>query len=235
MDCIVIDDEPIARRGIEKMINDISSLCLLAQFDNAVAAAHFMESRSVDLIFLDIQMPGVNGLEFSRRIPRETLVIFTTAFAEYALDSYEVDAVDYLVKPIHPERFNRAVEKAASYLGLLMAGRSGAKIQQVGTDYIFVKAERRFFRVNFREILFIEGLKDYVVIHTTKQRIITLMNLKGIHELLPIDQFLRVNRSYIVNKECVHSFSNNDVFIADQEISIGNTYRDEFFKQMMGY
>src|SRR5690606_26441600 len=234
MDCIVIDDEPIARRGVEKMIAEVPWLRLRGLFDSAESASQFMEKHPIDLIFLDIQMPGMNGLEFSRYIPRETLVIFTTAFAEYALDSYQVDALDYLVKPLRLDRFKRAVEKAANYLDLLKTGTDRASIQQVGTDYIFLKADRRYFRVSFADILYIEGLKDYVVVHTTTQKLITLMNLKGIHEQLPLRQFLRVNRSYIINKDHVQSFSNNDVFIGEQEIASGNTYSDQFFELMMG-
>jgi len=233
MKCIIVDDEPIARMGIEKLVKRVSSLELLGCFENAEAAAGFIKNNTVDLIFLDIQMPGITGLEFARDIPKTTLVIFTTAFAEFAVDSYEVDAVDYLVKPIKPERFEKAVEKALSYHALLLSEEENTHIEQVETESIFVKSDRRFFKVNFKDILFIEGLKDYVIIQTESQRIITHMNLKTIHELLPAGKFLRVNRSYIVNKDQVDSFSNNDVFIRNYEIGIGNFYRDAFFGEFM--
>lgn len=232
MKCIIVDDEPIARRGIAKLVNDITLLELLGSFGSAEAAGEFMKDNDVDLVFLDIQMPGINGIEFAKSIPKTTLVIFTTAFAEFAVDSYEVDAVDYIVKPIKPERFEKAVEKAISYHTLLLSEEQEANIEQIESEFIFVKSERRFFKVNFKDVLFIEGLKDYVIIQMDNQRLITHMNLKTIHELLPQKRFLRVNRSYIINKERVDSFSNNDVFIGNYEIAISNFYRDTFFEEL---
>ncbi|MDR2038997.1 MAG: LytTR family DNA-binding domain-containing protein [Bacteroidales bacterium] len=233
MNCIIVDDEPIARRGIEKLVNQFPSLEISGSFENAEVAAGFIQDNTVDLIFLDIQMPGINGIEFAKSISKATLVIFTTAFAEFALDSYEVDAVDYLVKPIKPERFKKAVEKAISYHTMLLSEEKNTHIGLVENEYIFIKSERRFFKVNFKDILFIEGLKDYVIIQTGSQRLITHMNLKAIYELLPQNKFLRANRSYIINKDCVDSFSNNDVFIGNYEIGISNFYRDAFFERLM--
>jgi len=233
MKCIIVDDEPIARKGIEKWVNSMPSLELLGCFENAGAAARFMEGHTVDLIFLDIQMPGLNGIEFAKGIPKTSLVIFTTAFAEYALDSYEVDAVDYLVKPINVKRFEKAVDKAISYHKMLLSEERAANIEQVESEFIFIKSDRRFFKVNFKDMLFVEGLKDYVIIQMENQRLITHMNVKTIHGLLPQNQFLRVNRSYILNKERIDSFTNNDVFIGDYEIGIGNHYRNVFFEELM--
>ena len=233
MKCIIVDDEPIARKGIEKLVRQVPALKLLGSFENADAASGFMKDRAVDLIFLDIQMPGLNGLDFARQIGKTTLVIFTTAYAEFALDSYEVDAVDYLVKPVHPARFERAVEKALSYHKMLLSEEENPRIEQVEGEFMFIKSDRRFFRVTFKDILFIEGLKDYVIIQTENQKLITHTNLKNAHKLLPQNKFLRVNRSYIVNRDRIDSFSNNDVFIGPHEISIGNFYRDDFFEQMI--
>src|SRR5690554_2314913 len=233
MKCIIVDDEPIARKGIEKLINNIPSLELLGCLENAEAAANFIKDHTVDLFFLDIQMPGLNGIEFAKYIPSTTLVIFTTAFAEYALDSYEVDAVDYLVKPIKPQRFEKAVEKAISYHSMLLSEEKNANIEQVESEFVFIKSDRRFFKVHFKDILFVEGLKDYVILQAENQRLITHMNLKTIHGTLPPDRFLRVNRSYIVNKDRIDSFSNNDVYIGDYEIAIGNHYRDVFFDELL--
>jgi two-component system LytT family response regulator len=233
MKCIIVDDEPIARKGIEKWVNNMPSLELLGSFENAGAAARFMQDHTVDLIFLDIQMPGLDGIAFAKDIPKSSLVIFTTAFSEYALDSYEVDAVDYLVKPIKAERFEKAVDKAISYHKMLLSEEKGADIEQVENDFIFIKSDRRFFKVNFKDILFVEGLKDYVIIQMENQRLITHMNVKTIHGLLPQNRFLRVNRSYLVNKDRIDSFTNNEVFIGDYEIGIGNHYRNVFFEELM--
>lgn len=231
MNCIIVDDEPLGRKAIELLVEDSPSLTLCGSFGDATTAGRFMQSSPVELVFLDIKMPGVNGLEFARSIPSETLVIFITAYAEYALDSYEVDAIDYLVKPIETERFKRAVEKARTYHSLLTADQTKNRVESVSADHIFVKSERRYFRLQLKNILFIEGLKDYVVIQTADQRVITKMNLKSIHEILPHDIFLRINKSYIVNTDYIDSFDNNDVFIGKYEISIGNSYRDSFFER----
>jgi DNA-binding LytR/AlgR family response regulator len=191
-----------------------------------------MKENPVDLVFLDIQMPGASGIEFARSIPKTTLVIFITAFTEYALDSYEVDAVGYLVKPVEPAKFRKAVEKALAYHSLLLDEEKKA-VENIGNEYIFVKSDRRYFKVNLKDILFIEGLKDYVVIQLDGKRIITRMSLKSIQELLPQSTFLRINRSYIINREQIDSFDNNDVFIKSYEIAIGNSFRESFFEELM--
>ena len=232
MKCIIVDDEPIARKGVKKLVEEIPALELLDSFNSAKAAAVFMEENPVDLVFLDIQMPGASGIEFAWSIPKTTLVIFITAFTEYALDSYEVDAVGYLVKPVEPAKFRKAVEKALAYHSLLMDEEKKA-VENVGDEYIFVKSDRRYFKVNLKDILFIEGLKDYVVIQLEGKRIITRMSLKSIQELLPQSAFLRINRSYVINREQIDSFDNNDVFIKSYEIAIGNSFRETFFEELM--
>lgn len=232
MKCIIVDDEPIARKGISRQVEQISQLELVDSFNSAEAALDFLKTNEVDLIFLDIQMPGMNGIELARILPKQTLIIFTTAYSEYALDSYEVDAIDYLVKPIDATKFRKAVNKAITYHSLLM-DEEEKSVENVEEDFIFVKSDRRFFKVNFKDVLFIEGLKDYVIIQMDNQRIITRMNIKTIHDLLPKKIFLRINKSYIVNKDRIESFNNNDVFIKTYEIAIGNSYRDEFFKEIM--
>ena len=209
MNCIIVDDEPLAREAMKLLIEESDNLQLIGSFNSAATASDFMEQQGVDLVFLDIQMPGITGIEFARTISKKTLVIFTTAYTEYALDSYEVDAIDYLIKPVEAERFQKAVDKALSYHSLLLKEEKEAIETIVAAEYFFVKAERRYFKVNFSDILFIEGLKDYV---------------------LPKSVFLRVNKSYIVNTDHIESFDNNDIFIKSYEIAIGNSYRDDFFE-----
>lgn len=232
MNCIIVDDEPLAREAIEILIKDTSQLNLMGMFNNAIGASKFMKENPVDLIFLDIQMPGITGIEFARNISKRTLVIFTTAYTKYALDSYEVDAIDYLIKPVDPERFHKAVNKAIAYHSLLLKEEK-ENIETGNTEYFFVKSERRYFKINYKDILFIEGLKDYVIIQLDEQRVITRMNLKNIFELLPKHDFLRVNKSYIINTKHIDSFDNNDIFIKTHEIAIGNIYRDAFFEAFM--
>lgn len=232
MNCIIVDDEPLAREAIELLTKDISSLNLTGTFNNAASAAQFMDQNVVDLIFLDIQMPGINGIEFAKMISKRTLIIFTTAYSEYALDSYEVDAIDYLIKPVDPERFKKAVTKAFSYHSLLLQ-EDKENIETAADEYFFVKSERKYFKVNFEDILFVEGLKDYVILQLNEQRIITRMNLKAIYDLLPKSIFLRVNKSYIANTTQIEAFDNNDIFIKNYEIAIGNSYRDSFFEEFV--
>lgn len=231
MKCIIVDDEPIARIGLKTLIEGIPQLELIDSFENAESASDFMLQSSVDLVFLDIQMPGVNGIDFAKTIPKTTLVIFTTAYSEYALDSYEVDAIDYLVKPIEEDRLKKAVQKAITYHSLLI-NEEKQNIEDVEAEYIFVKSERKFFKVNYNDILFIEGLKDYVIIQTDVKKIITKMYLKNILDLLPRNIFFRINRSYVINLQKIESFDNNDVFIKAYEIAIGNSYRDAFFQKI---
>lgn len=233
MNCVIVDDEPLAREAMELLIADVAQLQLAGTFNNAAAASHFMEQHTVDLVFLDIQMPGITGIEFARTISKKTLVIFTTAYTEYALDSYEVDAIDYLVKPVEPERFQKAVEKALSYHFLLLKEEKEAIETITAAEYFFVKADRRYFKISFTDILFIEGLKDYVILQLDGQRIITRMSLKAVFDLLPKNLFLRVNKSYIVNTRYIDSFDNNDIFIKSHEIAIGNSYRDAFFEDFV--
>ncbi len=232
MNCIIVDDEPLAREAIELLVKEIPYLNLTGTFNNATSAARFMEAETVDLIFLDIQMPGITGMEFAKTISRRTLIIFTTAYSEYALDSYEVDAIDYLIKPVDPQRFRKATDKAFSYNSLLLQEEK-ENIEPAADDYFFVKSDRKYYKVNFEDILFVEGLKDYVILQLEEQRIITRMNLKAMYELLPKNLFLRVNKSYIVNTARIEAFDNNDIFIKTHEIAIGSSYRDSFFEEFV--
>ena len=251
MNCIIIDDEPLARKGMQLLVDKISQLTPLGSFSNAEAAGKFLSQNKVDLVFLDIRMPGTSGLDFARTISAETLVIFTTAYADFALDSYEVDAIDYLIKPIRPERFQKAVAKALSYHDLLTAGAAAhppatdlpapptAATETLPSpapateEYFFIKADRKFFKIEFRNILFVEGLKDYVVLFTEEQKIMTAMNIKTIHDQLPQTLFARVSKSFIVNVKKIDSFDNNTIYIGQHEIPIGNAYRSCFFDEFV--
>jgi len=233
MNCIIVDDEPLAREAIEMLIEKTQNLVLLGSFNSASTASKFMLDNRVDLVFLDIQMPGTSGIEFAKTIPRETFVIFTTAFSEFAIESYEVDAIDYLIKPIRLERFQKGVDKAQVYSKLLKKEKSAHNIEQVTDDYFFIKADRKIIKVYFDDLLFIEGLKDYVVMHTENQKVITAMNIKTCHEQLPKNMFVRVSKSYIINAKKIDSVDNNTVYIGKNEIPIGNIYRDFFFEEFV--
>lgn len=229
MNSIIVDDEPLAREAIQLLASKFPGLELVASFSSAIAASKFISETSVDLIFLDIEMPGVNGIEFVKNIPQKTLVIFTTAYPEYALEGFELDAIDYLIKPIKPDRFEKAVNKAITYHKLLESEIPTSEIQHPGDDYFFVKSERKFIKIHFKDVLFIEGLKDYVVMQTADQKIMTAMNIKTIHEQLPQHIFVRISKSYVINVKEITSFDNNTVLIRKHEIPIGNSYRNYFF------
>jgi len=232
MNCIIIDDEPLARTGIKLLVDKIPQLSYSGSFSNANAASLFLQSNPVDLIFLDIKMPVINGIDFARTIPRHTLVIFITAFAEYAVDSYEVEAMDYLVKPVDEERFQKAVEKAVAYHALL-TNHDKSVVEGITNEYIFVKADRRFVKIIFTDIVFVEALKDYVIIQTAGQRVITRMNLKAIQEQLPATTFIRVSKSYIINIRHITSFDNNSIMLGTHEILIGDSFRNRFFDDVV--
>ncbi|MCE7053456.1 LytTR family DNA-binding domain-containing protein [Algoriphagus sp. AGSA1] len=233
MTCMIVDDEPLAREAIQSLVSKVKDLHLLGSFSSANAAAAYLADNSVDLIFLDIQMPGTNGIDFAKTIPSNSLVIFTTAFSEFALDSYEVDALDYLIKPVRFDRFKKAVEKAISHFKLLAADQFGSNIERIAADYFFVRADRRTFKIYFKDIFFIQGLKDYVVLHTGEKKIITAMNIKTIHDQLPSTLFVRTSKSYIINVRHIDSFDNNTVFIQENEIPIGDVYRNYFFEEFV--
>ena len=230
MNCIIIDDEPLAREAMEMLVEENKELCLLSMFNNAVSAARFMEEHSVDLIFLDIQMPGITGIEFAHTVSKRTLIIFTTAYTEYALDSYEVDAIDYLVKPIETERFQKAVQKALSYHSLLMKEEKEAIEANVSSEYFFVKSERKYFKVNYADILFIEGLKDYIKIYTEDgaKPILSLMSMKAMEELLPSSRFIRVHRSFIVQKDKIRVIDRGRIVFDKTYIPISDSYKQVF-------
>jgi len=232
MKCIVVDDEPLAREAIEILMRRSGLLECIGSFNSADTASLFMLNNPVDLVFLDIQMPHISGLDFARSISKNTLIVFTTAYTEYAFESYEVEAIDYLIKPVKFDRFMKAINKALTYKSLLdMEVKDD--IEGIGEDFIIVKSERKFYKIELSDILFVEGLKDYVIIHTTEGRIITKMNLKHIHEKLPKKKFLRVNKSFIVNSQHIDSFDNNDLYIKNHVVAIGNAYREAFFDRFV--
>ncbi|MCD9615244.1 LytR/AlgR family response regulator transcription factor [Chryseobacterium gleum] len=234
MNCIIVDDEPLARSEMRSLISEISGIDILGEFSSAPSALEFLKDNEVDVIFLDIEMPMVTGLEFAEMLPKKSLIIFTTAYSQYALKSYELEAVDYLLKPIDPQRLEKAIDKAILYTELLSKDTVKNTVESNTADFLFIKAERRFYKINFSDIKFIEGLKDYVVIHTRHQKLITAMNLKTIHQKISGETFIRVSKSYVVNMNYIDSFDNHNIYIEDSEIPLGEVYRSEFFTRFAG-
>jgi len=234
MNCIIVDDEPLAREEMKNLIEEISSIRIVGTFSNAISALECIKTNAVDLLFLDIEMPTVNGLDFAQSLPDDKLVILTTAYAQYALKSYELDAIDYLLKPIKKDRLAKAIDKAIAYKTLLTLKENKSTVENSSEDALFIKSDRKYYKIAFTDIRFIEALKDYVVIYTCNNKLITAMNLKTIHQKLPANLFARTSKSYLVNLSYIDSFDNHTVYVDTFEIPIGEIYRESSFRQYTG-
>ena len=225
--CIAVDDEPLALEIITDFARKVPFLSLVQTFENAAEAMRFLQDEKVDLVFLDIKMPDINGIQFLKSLKHPPLVIFTTAYGEYALDGFDLDVVDYLLKPIPFDRFLRAATKAQEYMTVSQQknGDNGHV-----NDYIFIKTEYKIIKINLEDILFIEALKDYTKIYTPYQPVLTLRSLKSFETRLPADKFIRVHRSYLVSLNKINSVEKNTVMIANQSIPISDGYRERFYE-----
>jgi two-component system LytT family response regulator len=235
--CLVVDDEPLALHILEDYISKVPFLELVRSTTNPIEALTLVQDGNVDLVFLDVQMPELTGIQFLRIANGKTKVILTTAYPEYALEGYELDVIDYLLKPIAFERFFKSVQKAQGIIQPNHKPVAAAEpIQQNDflSDFIFIKSEHKIQKVYLRDILFIEGLKDYISIFTTGERIITLQNMKKMEDALPEKHFIRVHKSYIVSLNKIDSIERSRICIGDKIIPVGDTYRDQFFKIIDG-
>jgi DNA-binding LytR/AlgR family response regulator len=233
MKCIIIDDEPLARTGLLHTLKGISSITVLESFSNAIDANEFLKVNMVDLMFLDIEMASLNGLEFAKSLIYKPLIIFVTAYPQYALDGFELDAIDYLMKPVRMERLLKAINKAENYLKLLQKDKEEPEVATIEDDYVFIKSDRRFVKIFFKEILYIEGLKDYVIIQTEAKKVLTAMNIKTIHAQLPEKNFTRVSKSFIVNTDHIVSVDSHSIYIKEEEIPIGANFKDIFYEKFV--
>lgn len=230
--CIAIDDEPLALRQITSYISKIPGLNLVATCENAIEAQQFLAKQSVDLIFVDINMPDLNGVDFVRSLIDKTMVIFTTAYSEYAVEGFRLDAVDYLLKPFSFADFNRAVAKASSLYELRHNQRTEAVPEALPKDreYISVKADYKVSLIKISEIIYLESEGEYVRMHLADSTTITtLFRLKNMETALPADMFMRVHRSYIVNLNCIKAYIKGRMYLSDTEyVPIGENYKDAF-------
>jgi len=238
--CLVVDDEPLALNILEDYISKIPFLELVKATTNPIEALTRVQDGGIDLVFLDVQMPELTGIQFLKIANGKTKVILTTAYPQYALEGYELDVVDYLLKPIAFDRFYKAAQKAQTIIKPV-AGQSTEVVQHVQqqqqdfmSDFIFVKSEHKIQKVYLHDILFIEGLKDYISIFTPNERIITLQNMKKMEDTLPDKHFVRVHKSYIVALNKIDSIERSRIRIGDKIIPVGDTYRDDFFKIVDG-
>ena len=234
--CAIVDDEPLAVNLLASYVEKIPFLELWGKYNNATDALHGIGEQPVDLLFLDIQMPELNGLELSKMIPENTRIVFTTAFDRYAVDGFRVNALDYLLKPISYADFMEACNKALQWFQLVQQSEQPATATPAAAApaeeprSIFVKSEYKLLQINLDDIRYIEGLKDYVKIYTEQSPhpILSLMNMKAIEQMLPASRFIRVHRSFIVQKSKIREIERNRIVFGDVYIPIGDSYKQAF-------
>ena len=224
---IIVDDEPLAIEILEAYIMKMPNMNLIAKCSNALEANEVLRTEDIDLMFLDIEMPMMLGTDFLKSLKDPPQIIFTTAYPEFAVQGFELNALDYLLKPISLDRFIKAVNKVVVRYEPSMSSKEYSK----SLDYIFVKADKKLIKINFSEIIYIEGLKDYVLIHTDQSRIITLQTMKSLEEKLPVELFIRAHRSYIVNLNRIKAIIGNTIEVLEKDqikhLPIGKNYKDE--------
>ena len=224
---IIVDDEPLAQDVLETLISQMPQLNLVQKCNNAIEANNVLQKEDIDLMFLDIQMPQITGVDFLRSLTNPPEVIFTTAHNQYALEGFELNVIDYLMKPISMDRFMKAVNKATEKIGS-GAGENG---EADGEDFIFVKSDKKLVKIKYDDIIYIEGLKDYVIIRMKEGRVITLQTMKSLEAKLPTNLFKRIHRSYIVSIDKINAFIGNSVEVKEKGaaklIPVGKNYKEE--------
>jgi len=228
--CLVVDDEPPAREILSRYINEIPALELAGQSANAIEAFTVLQHRTVDLMFLDIRMPQLNGNDFLKAMKNPPKVIFTTAYPEYALEGYELDVVDYLMKPVPFDRFLKSINKAFSFAGSLV--QHEIINEKKNEAFVYFRADRKMVKVILRDILYIESMKDYIKIFTSQGMVITKQSISSVEEMLPEKEFARVHRSYIVSLNKIKTFTAELIEIGNTGIPIGKLYRGEMMKTL---
>ena len=224
--CLAIDDEPLALQQIAGYIQKIPFLKLEAKCTNAFEALKVLESQTIDLMFVDINMPDLNGLEFVKSLEQKPLLIFTTAYSEYALEGFKVDALDYLLKPFYFSEFSKAAQKARKQFELM---QNAPEELECNNDYLFIKSEYKLVRINFVDIRYIEGMKEYVRIHLTSQKpVMSLLSMKSLEEKLPANRFMRVHRSYIVNLDKITTVERLRIVFDNVRIPVSENYKEKF-------
>ncbi|MBT8281104.1 MAG: LytTR family DNA-binding domain-containing protein [Muriicola sp.] len=230
--CIIVDDEPMALQLIEGYVLKTPFLDLRKKCDSAIAALTYLETESIDLIFLDIQMPDLTGIGLSKLVPNNTRIIFTTAFSEYALEGFKVKAIDYLLKPFDYAEFLTAATKAKEWFGLVKGQSLHRESNEPSKNFLFVKSDYKQLKINLNEVLYFEGLKDYIKIwlKDRPRPILTLMSLKSLEEELPKDQFMRVHRSFIVALQAIDTIERSQILIGYKRITVTENYKPDFLE-----
>ncbi|MEO0895662.1 MAG: LytTR family DNA-binding domain-containing protein [Bacteroidota bacterium] len=229
--CLIIDDEPLAVNLLEDYVNKIAGIELVQSFNNPLEALPLLESEEINLIFLDVQMPELTGIQLGNIINGKIPIILTTAYDEYAIQGYELDVIDYLLKPISFDRFFKAVQKAQKRITPNMGKANNSLEEEKHPGYIFVKTNYKTQRINLEDILYLESLGDYVKIHLPDQRIMTLENMKHFASTLPQEQFMRIHRSFIISFSKIDFIERNRVIIGETYIPISHSYQKEFWRR----
>ena len=229
LNCIIVDDEPLAQDVIERYINNMNELTLLKKCLNALEAFEVLHTEPVDLMFLDISMPVISGIDFLRSLRKSPAVIITTAYPDFAVQGYELDVMDYLVKPISMERFMKAVNKV---IERYKAPVASIQKQNIRVDYMFVKSDQKLIKIKFADIEYIEGMKDYVKIFTRERMIVTLHTMKFFEANLPSNEFARAHKSYIINLDSIKSIAGNEVELRQQKLPIGSSYKENLLSKI---
>lgn len=227
--CLIVDDEPMARDIMRRYIEKVSILAIVGEFGNAIDAMLFLQEQEADLVFLDIQMPHLTGTDFVKAMTNAPKIIFTTAYKEYAMEGFELDAVDYLLKPVRFDRFLKSITKAfpKTHLDKVV---SAPPENKASSGFIYVKSDRKMIKVLLDDILYIESARDYLKLFTSNTFIITRQTISSIEAMLPENEFVRIHRSYIVSLKKIHSFTYETVEIGKAELPIGKFYQNSFLK-----
>lgn len=229
LNCLIIDDEPFARKGLVEHVQEIEFLHCIASCENALKASVYLHQQRIDLMYLDIHMPKVTGIDFLKTLKNPPLTILTTAYPNYALEGYTLDVIDYLVKPITFERFLKASQKALEFYQL----KANSKHQQ-HADYFFVRCDRKFEKVFFHDVAYIEGMQNYAVIHVADRKLITYITLTSLENQLPKDQFLKVHKSFLISVPHIKAIEGDEIILDDARIPISRTLREHVMQQILG-
>ncbi|MFN8344373.1 MAG: LytTR family DNA-binding domain-containing protein [Spirosomataceae bacterium] len=228
INCLIIDDEPVARRIVQEFVEDMEWLHLVGQAESPVKAINLLAQHSVDLLFLDIEMPQMSGLELLKNLPNPPAVIVTTAYPQYALEGFDLNVLDYLLKPISMERFLKAALKAKAFF------EQKSKPSPSRADYFFVKCDGNIERIELRELLYVKALENYIIIQTAQRKYITYLTMKGLEEYLPAEQFVKIHKSYLVPIAKIDRIEGNEVHIGNEKLPLSRNLRAEVLERIEG-
>ena len=231
---LITDDEPLAQNVIQQYAQKLPDLTIVGTCNDAICAHKFLNEEDVDLLFLDINMPKLSGISFLKNLKNPPLVIFTTAYSEYALEGYELNAIDYLKKPFSFERFCKAYFRAEELLQLKQQSQAGNIVENTN-EFLFIKSDKKTIKVKFSDIFYIEGLGDYIKLHLNDKKLVTNLSMKKMFSLLPKNNFFRTHKSFIVSLDKIEAIEGNMTIIKNTKLPIGNSYRQEFMQIIKGF